>query len=179
MKSGQVNRNFTRASAYLSMRMKTLSVTVLLAVLVFRPGLLHATPSGWKQYRDATTGLSFWYPPSLQVRDDRYRIPTDRVAPDVKLIVTDGRITVMGFTVWHDAPSAFQPISRACKPIRLAGEEAAFECVLCMPACMWTIEIVSPRLCTIRFEAKPDGSTLEIAKTVHFESSPNESSNAR
>jgi hypothetical protein len=75
----------------------------------------------------------------------------------------------MSFTVWHDAASAVQALDTACKPIRLGGQEAAFKCVACIPACMWSVEIASPRLCSISPTSPSDTLQLEIAKTVQFE----------
>jgi hypothetical protein len=182
VKKGAGQPHLHSALCVLPMRVKTLLTTALLSALVFRAQMLHAAPPGWKQYRNAPTGLSFWYPPSLQVSERETRRPGLADA-DAIVDLTDGHLNVMRFIVWHDAASASQAISRACKPIRLAGQEAAFECVMCIPACLWTVEIVSPRLCTIQFESppKPGDSipTLEIAKTVDFEEGRHESGNAR
>ena len=150
------------------MRVGTLSAAILLSALIFCPSGLHAAPAGWKLYRNAPTGLSFWYPPSLQVREEETR-RGGLADVDANVDLSDGHDNVMRFTVWHDSVSAIQSVDRACKPIRLGGQEAAFNCVNCLPACFWGIEIVSPRLCTMGPTAPSDTLQLEIAKTVHFE----------
>lgn len=150
-------------------------LAVLLSVLVLYPSIGHASDRDWKLYRNAATGLSFRYPPSLQVRE---RSPHRPGLPDADAIVdlVDAQKTlVLEFVVYHDAATAFQPLDRGCKPIRLGGEEAAFECVMCWPACMWSVEILSPRLCSISssdYSSPPlkDGiaPVRSIVETVRF-----------
>lgn len=157
------------------MHMKTLAAAALLSVLVFCPRASHADDAGWKLYRNAPTGLSFRYPPSMEVRE---RDPRRSGMSDTDAIVdlVTAHNLWLRFVVYHDAATAFQPLDSACKPIRLGGQEAALECVMCWPACFWAVEVMSPRLCSIGGSSSPDPAVLEdtavplrsIVRTVHF-----------
>lgn len=148
-------------------------LAALLSVLLLYPSGSRASDRDWKLYRNAATGLSFRYPPSLQIRE---RSLHRAGLPDADAIVdlVDAQKTlVLGFVVYHDAATAFQPLDRGCKPIRLGGQEAAFECVMCWPACMWSVEILSPRLCSIGSSSPPPLKdkivpVRSIVETVRF-----------
>jgi sugar lactone lactonase YvrE len=130
-----------------------------------------AGDADWKLYRNVPTGLSFRYPPSMEFRE---RDPRRSGMPDTDAIVdqVEAHGPQLRFVVYHDGATAFQPIDNACKPIRLGGQEAALECVMCWPACFWAVEVMSPRLCSISgsSEVLEDSAfpLRSIVRTVRF-----------
>lgn len=155
----------------------------------------NVSTNGWLVYRNAATGISFRYPPSLRVRE---RDTKEFGLPDAEAIVeltgateTDPEAIVLRFIVNRGSPDRktvegrSQALRKWCKsytPLTI-GSHRALVCVYCgRAACHWNVDILQPRECTILSllggedvdETNPsprDGTfpILTIIKTVEFE----------
>jgi sugar lactone lactonase YvrE len=127
----------------------------------------------WTLYHNVPTGLTFRYPPSMHVVEkDPRRSSLSPIDALVQLVDASGS-SVLRFQLNH-GNDTINSIGTECKPMRLGGTEAAFECVECMPACFWHVEVVTPRSCSIDAGKPPPLQDAEfpyrsIIETVKFE----------
>ena len=156
----------------------------------------HVSTQGWVLYRNAATGLTFRYPPSLRIQE---RNVQEFGLPDAEQIVDlvgdtemNPGTVVLRFIVQRGMPTPqtvaarSRSLRKSCKsvtPMPIDGHQA-FVCVYTGRAAIhWEIEVLEPRQCTIlsllagadSYQADPpphDGTfpILSIIKTVHFES---------
>ena len=152
---------------------RLIKLLALVSMLMISPMTCGAAASDWKLYRNAPTGLTFRYPPSMHVvEDDPRRWALSATDAIVRLLDARGGL-VLAFELNHGNDRLI-PIGAECKPIRLGGEEAAFECVECLRSCFWSVEVVTPRSCSIDAWRPPpledaDLPLRSIIETVHFE----------
>jgi len=151
---------------------RLIKLLALVTMLVLSSLTCGAAAPDWKLYRNAPTGLTFRYPPSMHVvEDDPRRWALSATDALVRLVDARGGL-VLTFELNH-GNDRLTSIGSECKPMRLGGEEAAFECVECIPACFWSVEVVTPRSCSIGGGPPPledaDLPLRSIIETVHFE----------
>lgn len=155
--------------------------------------------TGWVEYRNAKTGLSFRYPPDFRIREvDPKGFPEDTETVTDVIGNPDPGLSVLrfiihrGWTTPGTAAAKGQEMREFWRgnsegtltPMKLDGHEAFIQ-VFCggrSGNCQWSVEILQPRECTILsfvtepgFDAPSDDyypyyfPVLSIIQTVHLE----------
>lgn len=148
----------------------------------------------WIVYRNAATGLTFQYPPTLRIRErdvEEFNFPDTALVVDLRgdtetnpasvvlrFIVRRGEATPQSIR----AKSKLLRDSPQSKSLMLDGHQAFVNVICVSTGCRWTVEVLEPRECTILTGLAGDDSKeaespphdglfplLSIIKTLHFE----------
>lgn len=134
---------------------------------------------GWLHYNDNTSGLSFRYPPSMQVREDtKDFLASNPFGHIQKIVILETKELVVpsvggpGHTVlvffvkenriFPDRPwvETFETEQKGCRRWRshIINGHRALECISCgSAACDLSIELFDPHRCTIHVDALQEG----------------------